>query len=141
MNAPPARDAGTVAASGNTLEDDAVPAGRTPRYPSIARACFHLDCLFLFVWGLYAAGPDLLGLLPWGREDAAYALFSGGFFVLHFAVIATGIIALFVVIIEVHGGRTVRGFRSVIAALVLPIVSFLHFAARYLLEVVRWLEP
>jgi hypothetical protein len=81
------------------------------RYPAIARACFHLNWVFLALWTLYLAGPD-----------------------------SAGIIALFVVIIEVHGGRAVRGFRSVLVSLGLPIASFLYFATRYLLEVRRWIE-
>lgn len=110
------------------------------RYPAIARACFHLNWIFLALWTLYLAGPDATGLLPWARQGTAYGLFTTLFFVVHFVVIATGIIALFVVIIEVHGGRPVRGFRSVLVSLGLPIVSFLYFATRYLLEVRRWTE-
>ena len=53
---------------------------------------------------------------------------------------STGIIALFVVIIEVHARRRVRGFRSVILALALPIASFLYFATRYLIQVRSWLD-
>lgn len=111
------------------------------RYPGIARACFHLDWIFLAFWALYLVGPDATGLLGTGRRGLAYALFSGGLFLIHFILISTGIIALFVVIIEVHAGRPVRGFASVIAALALPMVSFLYFAARYLAEVRRFLEP
>ena len=110
------------------------------RYPAIARACFHLNWIFLALWMLYLAGPDAFGLFPWSREGAAYGLFAALFFVIHFAVIATGIIALFVVIIEVHGGRVVRGFRGVLVSLGLPIASFLYFATRYLLEARRWME-
>jgi hypothetical protein len=34
----------------------------------------------------------------------------------------------------------VRGFRSVLTALALPIVSFLYFSTRFLSEVGEWLE-
>jgi hypothetical protein len=111
-----------------------------PRHPFIARLCFHLNWGFLVLWGIYLAGPDALGGLGWAREGTAYAVFTGAFFVFHFAQIATGIIALFVVIIEVHAQRPVRGFSSVIAALVLPMLSFLYFAGRYLFQVREWLE-
>ncbi len=113
---------------------------RLARYPAVVRACFHLDWMFLACWGLYLAGPDALGLLRPERSGVPYALFTGVFFVLHFVLIVTGIIALFVVIIEVHAARPVRGFVGVIAALALPIASFLYFAARFLAEVRRWLE-
>jgi threonine/homoserine efflux transporter RhtA len=112
----------------------------TPRYPGIARACFHLNWIFLIFWGLYLAGPDASGLLPIDRAGGTYALISGGLFAVHFVLVSTGIIALFVVIIEVHAGRPVRGFVSVIAALALPVLSFLYFAARYLLQVERFLD-
>ena len=62
-------------------------------------------------------------------------------FVIHFVLISTGIIALFVVIIEIHARRAVRGFPSVLLALILPTISFLYFAARYLMQVERFLEP
>jgi hypothetical protein len=114
---------------------------RAPRHPAIARACFHLDWIFLLFWAGYILGPDSTGLLGRGREGAAYALFSGSFFLIHFALVSTGIIALFVVIIDIHAGRPVRGFRSVLLALALPVVSFLYFAARYLIQVRRWLGP
>lgn len=110
------------------------------RYPGIARACFHLNWILLAFWTLYLAGPDVLGALPWSREGLIYGLFASIFFVVHFVVIANGIIALFVVIIEVHAGRPVRGFRSVLISLGLPIASFLYFATRYLLEVRSWME-
>ena len=111
-----------------------------PRYPGIARACFHLNWIFLVLWGLYLAGPDAVGLLPIERGGGTYALLSGLLFAVHFVLVSTGIIALFVVIIEVHAGRPVRGFVSVIAALALPVTSFLYFAARYLLQVERFLQ-
>src|SRR5881409_510962 len=105
------------------------------RYPGIARACFHLDWIFLMIWTLYLLGPDATSVLPIDRGGPAYALLAGGLFVIHFVLISTGIIALFVVIIEVHARRPVRGFGSVIAALALPTLSFLYFATRYLLQV------
>jgi hypothetical protein len=116
------------------------PGGPAARYPGIARACFHLNWIFLALWAIYLGGPDAFGLLAWEKDGAGYALFSGVFFVYHFALISTGIIALFVVIIEVHAERPVRGFRGVLLSLALPIASFLYFAARYLLAVGRWLE-
>ncbi len=109
------------------------------RYPAIARACFHLDWVFLIFWVLYILGPDLLGILGRHREGRAYALFSGSFFAMHFALVSVAIIALFVVIIEIYAGRPVRGFPSVLVALSLPIVSFLYFAARFLAQVERWI--
>jgi len=125
-----------VAGSGGNWK----PAAARVRYPRIARACFHLNWIFLIAWGLYLGGPDVSGLLDRTRGGALYALFTGSFFLLHFILISTGIIALFVVIIEVHSRRPVAGFPSVLAALALPILSFLYFAARYLAEVGRWLE-
>jgi hypothetical protein len=113
---------------------------RAGRYPGVARACFYLDLLFLLFWGGYALGPDALRLLPLTREGIGYACFSGSFFLLHFVLVSTAIIALFVVIIEIHAGRPVRGFRSVLWGLGLPIASFLYFAARFLTEVERWLR-
>ncbi len=110
------------------------------RYPSIARACFHLNWVFLILWGLYLSGPDAFGWLARERGGLAYGLFTAVFFVFHFVQISTGIIALFVVIIEVHARRPVAGFRSVLAALALPILSFLYFAVRYLAQVERFLE-
>ncbi len=110
------------------------------RYPGIARACFHLNWIFLVVWGLYLLGPDATGVLPLDRHSPAYALLGGGLFLIHFVLISTGIIALFVVIIELHAARPVRGFASVIAALSLPLASFLYFAARYIAEVHRFLR-
>ncbi len=110
------------------------------RYPGIARACFHLNWIFLAFWALYLLGPDVTGLLGTVRGGPAYALFSGGLFLIHFILISTGIIALFVVIIEAHAGRPVRGFASVIAALAMPMVSFLYFAARFLFQVRHFLE-
>ena len=108
------------------------------RVPRIARACLWLNGIFLALWGLYLLGPDAGGFLLPDRQGIAYRLFAGSFFVLHFVLIATGIIALFVVIIEVHAGRRVRGFRSVLLAMALPLVSFLYFAARFLLQVRSW---
>jgi hypothetical protein len=110
------------------------------RYPGIARACFHLDWIFLVLWTLYLLGPDVTGVLGIDRGGRAYALLAGALFLIHFVLISTGIIALFVVIIEVHAGRPVRGFASVILALALPMASFLYFAARYLAAVRRFLE-
>jgi len=109
------------------------------RYPGIARTCFHLDWIFLALWGLYLLGPDVTGLLAIERGGRAYAFLAGGLFLIHFVLISTGIIALFVVIIEVYARRPVRGFPSVLAALVLPTVSFLYFAVRYLMQVERFL--
>lgn len=116
------------------------PAAAPGRHPAIARACFHLNWAFLLFWGLYAAGPDALGWLPLGRGGPVYAAFIATFFLLHFLLMSTAIIALFVVIIEIHAERPVRGFRSVVTALGLPMVSFLYFAGRYLAAVERWLE-
>ena len=110
------------------------------RYPGIARACFHLNWVFLLVWALYLLGPDVMGVLPIARDGRAYACLSGGLFVIHFVLISTGIIALFVVIIEVYARRPVRGVGSVLAALILPLLSFLYFATRYLLQVERFLR-
>ncbi len=110
------------------------------RYPGIARACFHLNWVFLAFWGLYLLGPDATGVLPLDRHGPAYALLAGGLFLFHFVLVSTGIIALFVVIIEVHAARPVRGFASVIVTLALPLASFLYFAARYIAEVRRFLR-
>src|SRR5213594_3406803 len=110
------------------------------RYPGIARACFHLDWIFLLFWTLYLLGPDVIGVLRMERGDRAYALLSGGLFLIHFVLVSTGIIALFVVIIEIYARRPVRGLGSVIAALVLPMLSFLYFATRYLIQVMRFLH-
>ncbi len=110
------------------------------RYPGIARACFHLDWIFLAFWTLYLLGPDVTGVLGIDRGGRAYALLAGGLFLIHFVLISTGIIALFVVIIELYARRPVRGFGSVIAALALPLLSFLYFAARYVLQVERFLH-
>src|SRR6266581_3763423 len=112
----------------------------SPRYPGIARACFHLDWIFLTLWTLYLLGPDVTGVLGIDRGGRAYALLAGGLFLIHFVLISTGIIALFVVIIELYARRPVRGFGSVIAALALPLLSFLYFAARYVLQVERFLH-
>lgn len=109
------------------------------RYPAIARACFHLAWMFLLFWVIYVLGPDALGIIGVRRDGSAYAVLSGSFFLMHFVIVSVAIIALFVVIIEVHAGRPVRGFRSVLVALGLPIVSFLYFAARFLAQVERWL--
>ena len=114
--------------------------GRPARYPPIARACFHLNWIFLLFWAIYLLGPDAAGVIGLRREGLAYALFSGSFFLIHFVLTSTAIIALFVVIIEIHAERPVRGFRSVLLGLALPIVSFLYFAARFLAEVERWLR-
>jgi hypothetical protein len=116
------------------------PAGPARRYPPVARACFHLSWIFLACWAIYLAGPDALGLSGPARGGPLYALFNGAFFLLHFVLMSTGIIALFVVIIEVHARRPVRGFPGVLACLALPIASFLYFAWRYLTEVRRWLQ-
>ena len=110
------------------------------RYPGIARACFHLSWIFIIIWGLYLLGPDATGVLPLDRHGPAYALLAGGLFLIHFVLISTGIIALFVVIIELHAARPVRGFTSVVVALTLPLASFLYFAARYIAEVRRFLR-
>ena len=115
-------------------------AQRPARYPAVARACVILDWIFPAFWMVYLTGPDVLAWPAWPPGGTAYGLFSGVFFAYHFVLISTGIIALFVVIIEVHAGRPVRGFAGVIAALALPIASFLYFAARYLMAVQRWLE-
>jgi len=110
------------------------------RYPGIARACFHLNWIFLVLWALYLLGPDAIGVLRLDRNGIVYALLAGGLFVIHFVLVSTGIIALFVVIIEVHAERPVRGVASVMAALALPLASFLYFAARYIAEVRRFLR-
>jgi hypothetical protein len=115
-------------------------AGPAARYPAIARACLHLNWVFLVFWGVYLTGPDALGVLVRERNGLAYGLFTASFFLFHFVLISTGIIALFVVIIEVHARRPVSGFRSVLVALALPILSFLYFTARFLAEVERFLE-
>jgi hypothetical protein len=112
----------------------------SPRYPGIARVCFHLDWIFLVVWALYLLGPDATGVLPIERGGRAYAFVAGGLFLIHFVLISAGIIALFVVIIEVYARRPVRGVGSVIAALALPMLSFLYFATRYILQVERFLR-
>jgi hypothetical protein len=127
------------------MEETGAPAGAPPeparRHPAIARACFHLNGVFLACWAIYLAGPDALGVAGPARGGLLYGVFIGGFFALHFVLISTGIIALFVVIIEVHARRPVRGFPSVLLALALPIASFLYFVAwRYLEEVLRWLR-
>lgn len=116
------------------------PPGPAVRHPAIARACLYLNWMFLLLWGVYLSGPDALGWPVWPADHRAYGLFSGAFFLYHFVLISTGIIALFVVIIEVHAGRRVRGFRGVIVAVALPIASFLYFAARYLMTVRSWLD-
>ena len=111
-----------------------------PRFPPIARACLHLNWTFLLLWGLYLLGPDAGDLIMHDRAGVAYRLFAGLFFVWHFVVLSTGIIALFVVIIEIHARRPFRGFRSVLLALALPRSSFVYFAARFLLQVKHWTE-
>jgi hypothetical protein len=121
-------------------ENPTAPEERPARRPAIARACFHLNWIFLLCWGLYSLGPDLTGLVVASRDGWLYRIFGISFFLIHFVLISTGIIALFVVIIEVYARRPVRGFRSVLTALGLPIASFLYFAVRYLVEVERWLE-
>ena len=118
-------------------ERDPAPS-RPPRYPAIARSCLHLDWIFLLFWALYLAGPDVFGYLHLSREGVAYRWFAGLFFVLHFALVTTGIIALWIVIIDIYGRRPVRGLRSVLVALTLPILSFLYFAIRFLAQVRRW---
>jgi len=110
------------------------------RYPGIARACFHINWMFLAFWSLYLLGPDVAGVLPIERGGRAYALLAGGLFLIHFVLISTGIIALFVVIIEVYARRPVRGVGSVLTALILPLLSFLYFATRYLLQVEHFLR-
>lgn len=114
--------------------------GRPGRYPAVARACFHLDWIFALFWTIYLLGPDVLGLLGQSRQGPAYGLFAAAFFMLHFILISTAIIALFVVIIEIHAERPVRGFRSVIVGLALPTLSFLYFSGRFLAQVGHWLE-
>jgi len=116
------------------------PPDRRGRYPAIARTCFHLNWIFCLFWLLYLLGPDALGLFASSREGLAYGLFSAAFFLLHFLLISTAIIALFVVIIEIHAERPVRGFRGVLVGLGLPILSFLYFSGRFLAQVGRWLE-
>lgn len=110
------------------------------RYPFINRVCFHLNWSFVVLWLIYLGGPDATGVLHLSREGAGYGCFLGLFFVLHFLLVGNGIIALFVVIIEVYSRRPVRGFRSVLTSLGLPIVSFLYFTIRYLQDVQQWLE-
>jgi hypothetical protein len=109
-----------------------------PRYPFIARVCLWLNATFTLLWALYLLGPDVGGMLLAPRGGVGYRIFAGTFFVAHFVLISTGIIALFVVIIEVYGRRPVRGFRSVLLAMALPIASFLYFAVRFLTQVERW---
>jgi hypothetical protein len=109
-----------------------------PRYPFIARVCLWLNATFALLWALYLLGPDVGGILLSPRGGVGYRIFAGTFFVAHFVLISTGIIALFVVIIEVYGRRPVRGFRSVLLAMALPIASFLYFAVRFLTQVQRW---
>ncbi|HXH27408.1 MAG TPA: hypothetical protein VNL37_00070 [Candidatus Polarisedimenticolia bacterium] len=126
--------------SGNATPATTAPHGRPPRHPAITRACLTLDLLFLLLWAIYLLGPDVSGILAMTRGGTGYRLFSGAFFALHFVLITTGIIALFVVIIEVYARRPVRGLPSVLWALGLPIASFLYFATRYLMEVERFLH-
>lgn len=114
--------------------------GVDARFPAVARACFHLNWIFFLFWGLYLLGPDAGGFIMLDRKGAAYRLFAGAFFLCHFVLISTGIIALFVVIIEIYAKRPFRGFRSVILALALPMLSFLYFAARFLIQVRHWGE-
>jgi len=111
------------------------------RYPFINRVCFHLNWVFVVLWLVYLGGPDATGVLRMAREGPIYGAFLVLFFLIHFLLMANGIIALFVVIIEVYSKRPVRGFRSVLTSLGLPIVSFLYFSARYLAQVREWLEP
>jgi bacteriorhodopsin len=67
-----------------------IAAGPHPaRCPAIARACFHLNWIFLICWGLYALGPDLTGLVPAAREGLLYRVFGIFFFLIHFALIST----------------------------------------------------
>jgi len=110
------------------------------RFPFINRVCFHLNWIFVVLWLIYLGGPDATGVLQMSREGALYGSFLGLFFLIHFFLVGNGIIALFVVIIEVYSRRPVRGFRSVLTSLGLPIVSFLYFSIRYLVEVRQWLE-
>lgn len=111
-----------------------------PRFPTIARACLCLNALFLIFWVVYLLGPDVFGLILQEQTAPGYRLFGGAFFALHFILISTGIIALFVVIIEIYAARPFRGFRAVLLALALPIASFLYFASRFLLQVRQWGE-
>ena len=116
------------------------PGPKARRYPTIARVCFHLNWSCVVLWLVYLAGPDATGLFGLEREGAPYRWFAGGFFLFHFVLMSTAIIALFVVIIEVYSRRPVLGLRGVLIALALPIMSFLYFATRYLAEVHRWLD-
>ncbi len=111
------------------------------RFPFITRVCFHLNWIFVLLWLVYLGGPDATGVLELQREGPVYGSFLGFFFLIHFALMSTGIIALFVVIIEVYSRRPVRGFRSVLTSLGLPIASFLYFSGRFLSEVGKWLDP
>lgn len=116
------------------------PGSAPVRVPFITRVCFHLNWIFVVLWLVYLGGPDATSVLQLSREGAMYGSFLGLFFLIHFFLMATGIIALFVVIIEVYSRRPVGGMRSVLTSLGLPIVSFLYFSARFLAEVERWLE-
>ncbi len=116
------------------------PRPAAPRYPTIARVCFHLNWSFVVLWLVYLAGPDATGLFGLQREGAPYRWFAGTFFLFHFVLMSTAIIALFVVIIEIYSRRPVQGFRGVLLALALPMLSFLYFATRFLAEVHRWLD-
>ena len=126
------------AEKGKGPEEHAPILPRPPRYPAIARGCTHLNWIFLLFWALYLAGPDVLGILYQSRDGLPYRWFAGLFFILHFVLVTTGIIALWVVIIDIHGQRPVRGLRSVLGALALPVLSFLYFASRFLAQVWRW---
>src|SRR2546426_7213909 len=97
------------------------------RYPGIARACFHLDWIFLLFWTLYLLGPDVIGVLRMERGGRAYALLAGGLFLIHFVLISTGIIALFVVIIQIHPRRPLPGFGGGVPAPAPPAPSLLFF--------------
>jgi hypothetical protein len=110
------------------------------RFPFITQVCFHLNWIFAVLWLVYLGGPDATGVLGLDREGTVYGSFLGLFFLLHFFLTATGIIALFVVIIEVYSRRPVRGLHSVLTSLGLPIASFLYFSGRFLAEVVRRLD-
>ena len=111
------------------------------RFPFITRLCFHLNWIFLVLWLVYLVGPESTGVVDLHRDGPVYGAFVAVFFLVHFVLISTGIIALFVVIIEVYSRRPVRGLRSVLVSFGLPIASFLYFSGRFLSEVGGWLDP
>jgi len=110
------------------------------RFPFITRVCFHFNWIFVVLWLVYLGGPDATDALGLDREGTIYGSFLALFFLFHFFQVSTAIIALFVVIIEVYSRRPVRGLRSVLTSLGLPIASFLYFSGRFLAEVVRRLD-